>query len=364
MRFKKFGIAVAGTHGKTSTTSMVASVLQTAGLDPTVIIGGKVNGMGTNAHWGKGEFLVAEADESDGSFLRLTPSMVVVTNIDREHLDFYSGIREIEETFFKFMDRIPFYGAVIACGDDPILQNVLARSRKRHIIYGIKEGCELQAVNISMSGLATRFQVVFRDRNLGSVELSVPGIHHVRNGLAAIGVGLELDVPFEKIREGLQAYRGVGRRFEIIGTEKHITVVDDYAHHPTEIRATLSAARSAWPNKRLVVLFEPHRYTRTQMLMEEFTTAFEFADELWITEIYPASEPAIVGVSGQRLAREIERVRGDKVYFTARVSDLPRVVLPGLKPGDVVLTLGAGAIGSVARQIFSSLKGEHAAAAI
>ncbi len=364
MRFKRFGIAVAGAHGKTSTTSMVASVLQEAGFDPTVIIGGKVNGMGTNAHWGRGEFLVAEADESDGSFLRLTPSMVVVTNIDREHLDYYSGLEEIEETFARFMDKIPFYGVAIACGDDEPLRKVLARSKKRHLTYGISENCELRAQNIAFVGLSSIFDVEFRDVFLGSIKLNVPGIHHVRNALASVAVGLELDVPFDVIKDGLLDYNGVGRRFEILGFESGIRVVDDYAHHPTEIKATLAAARSAWPNNRLVVLFEPHRYTRTQMLMDEFSTAFDQADEVWITEIYPASEPAIVGVSGRRLARVVGEARGGGVHFVDEVSRLPEAVVPTLRPGDVVMTLGAGAIGTVGRQIVGFLKGENAVVAL
>ncbi len=364
MRFKKFGIAVAGAHGKTSTTSMVASVLQAARLDPTVIIGGKVKGMGTNAHWGSGEFLVAEADESDGSFLRLTPSMVVVTNIDREHLDFYSGLEEIEENFLKFMDRIPFYGAVIACGDDESLGRVLARSSKRQLIYGTGTGCELRAVNIEATGLSTAFDVEFKGRYMGKVTLNVPGIHHVRNALAAVAVGLELELDFESISKGLLHYNGVGRRFEILGIENGIRVVDDYAHHPTEIKATLAAARAAWPGNRLVVLFEPHRYTRTQMLMDEFPAAFEQADEVWITEIYPASESPIVGVSGRRLARVVGEALSRKVHFVEEVSMLPGAVIPQLKTGDVVMTLGAGAIGKVGRQLYDSLKGNHAAVAI
>ncbi len=364
MRFKRFGIAVAGAHGKTSTTSMVASVLKEAELDPTVIIGGKVKGMGTNAHWGKGEFLVAEADESDGSFLRLTPSMVVVTNIDREHLDFYSGIEEIEDCFFRFMEKIPFYGAVIACGDDEALGRVLAKSAKRQLVYGTGNNCALRAVNMQAAGLSTSFDVEIKGRHLGRIALNVPGIHHVRNALAAVAVGLELEIPFEAIRKGLLHYDGVGRRFEILGIENGIRVVDDYAHHPTEIRATLAAARAAWPDKRIIVLFEPHRYTRTQILMDEFAGAFRDADEIWMTEIYPASEPAILGVSGRRLARVVGETMETEVHYVEKVSMLPDAVLPCLRPGDVVMTLGAGAIGRVGRQLFDSLKGNHAAVAV
>ena len=355
MRLKKFGIAVAGAHGKTSTTSMVASVLQSAGLDPTVIIGGQVKGLGSNAHWGKGEFLVAEADESDGSFLKLTPSIIVVTNIDREHLDYYAGLEEIKKSFAFFMDRIPFYGMTITCGDDPVLMEVVAEVGKRNITYGTGRGCDLQARNISFEGTRVSFDAVWHDAVMGRVSLSVPGLHHVRNALAAMAVGIELGLSFDEIREGLTKYRGVGRRFEFIGEAGGITIVDDYAHHPTEIRATLKAARAAWPDRRIIVLFEPHRYSRTKALMDEFATAFQEADQLYLTEIYPASEKPIVGITGKRLAETIREHSSCPVEFVASVDELPEAALPALKQADVVMTLGAGAIGKMGPRLLELL---------
>ncbi len=362
MRFKKFGIAVAGAHGKTSTTSMIASVFDAAKLDPTVIIGGQVKGLGTNAYWGSGDFLVAEADESDGSFLRLTPSIVVITNIDREHLDFYKDLNEIKQSFSRFADKIPFYGVVIACGDDKLVQEVLKNNQKRHILYGLNKNVDLRAYEIKTNGTGVSFKVSYLDKELGDINLKVPGLHHVRNSLAAIAIGLELELPFETIKNGLENYKGVGRRFEILGTYCDITVVDDYAHHPTEISATLKAARQIWPNKNIVVLFEPHRYTRTRFLMKEFATCFQDATRLFITEIYPASESPIVGVSGQRLVNLIKSTTGQDVHFVKNVNQLPELVVPTLQSGDIVFTLGAGAIGKIGTKLLELIRGEKIAA--
>ncbi len=363
MRLKKFGIAVAGAHGKTSTTSMVAAVLIRAGLDPTVIIGGKVNGMGTNAYWGGGEFLVAEADESDGSFLRLTPSIAVVTNIDREHLDFYPDIEAITRSFQEFIDRIPFYGVAILCSDDPHLARLAVHGKKRIMTYGTRAGSELQAKDITFSGIGVSYTACYRGTDLGRVCLSVPGLHHVRNSLAAIAVGLELDISFPRIQAGLRSYEGVGRRFDILGHVDGITIMDDYAHHPTEILATLTAARAAWPDRRLVVLFEPHRYSRTRLLMDEFPGAFKEADELWITSIYPASEPPIVGVDGKRLARNIKRKLGTPVHYVDNCQDLPAAVLPHIRHNDVIITMGAGAIGKTGHALIAKLRQKEMAVA-
>jgi UDP-N-acetylmuramate--alanine ligase len=341
MRLKKFGIAVAGAHGKTSTTSMISSVLRAGGLDPTVIIGGKVNGLGSNACWGQGEFLIAEADESDGSFLRLTPSIAVVTNIDREHLDL-----------------------AILCGDDPYLREMLPAVKKRVMTYGTGPESDLQARDITFEGLGVSFNAWWQNSELGEIQLKVPGLHHVRNSLAAMSLGLELEIPFHKIQTGLISYEGVSRRFEILGETEGVTVVDDYAHHPTEIQATLSAARACWPERRLVVLFEPHRYSRTQTLMDDFTTAFGEADELWLTEIYPASETPIVGVSGKRLTRNIRDKRGGPVHYVESCGDLPRTIVPSLQEGDVVMTLGAGAIGRIGPKILDMLKTKESALAL
>lgn len=354
MRLKKFGIAVAGAHGKTSTTSMTASVLQAGGVDPTVIIGGKVKALGTHAVWGNGDFLLAEADESDGSFLRLTPSIVVVTNIDREHLDFYANLDSIVSAFHEFIEKIPFYGLAVLCADDAAIASLLPSLRKRYLTYGTCEQADLRAENIELTGFGVRYHAVFKGENLGEIRLRVPGLHYLRNSLAALAIGLELELPFETIRRGLYEYQGVGRRFEVIGERNGITFVDDYAHHPTEIGATLKTARYCWPDRRLVVLFEPHRYTRTLALMDEFPAAFQDADLLFLTEIYPASERPIVGVSGERLARKIEE-RGCTVHFVPAVSELPNRVAGILQQGDVVLTLGAGSIGQVGYAMLSQL---------
>lgn len=361
MRLKKFGIAVAGAHGKTSTTSMAASVLQAGGVDPTVIIGGKVKALGTHAVWGNGDFLLAEADESDGSFLRLTPSIVAVTNIDREHLDFYSDMNSIVAAFHEFIERIPFYGLAVLCADDANISSLLPSLHKRYLTYGTCEQADLRASDIELTGFGVRYCAVFRGERLGEVRLQVPGLHYLRNSLAAMAIGLELELPFDVISRGLYEYQGVGRRFEVIGECNGITFVDDYAHHPTEIGATLKTARYCWPDRRLVVLFEPHRYTRTLALMNEFPAAFQDADMLFLTEIYPASERPIVGVSGERLARKIEET-GCTVCFVPSVSELPACVAGILQQGDVVLTLGAGSIGQVGYAILSNLLKDQAIA--
>ncbi len=364
MRLKRFGIAVAGAHGKTSTTSMVSSVLEAGGKKPTVIIGGKVNNLGTNARWGDGDFLVAEADESDGSFLRLTPSISVVTNLDLEHMDYYRDMDDICRTFEDFLDRVPFYGLNVLCGDDPHIRKMLPDLKKRYVTYGITDGVNLKAMDIVANGLETSYALSLDGRRLGEIRLRVPGMHHVKNSLAAVAVGLELEIPFEDIQKGLAAYDGVGRRFEVLGSFRGITVVDDYGHHPTEISATLQAMRQAWPDSRLVVLFEPHRFTRTRALMDEFVSVFGSVDLLWITEIYPASEAPIVGVSGERLARNVRKRWGGQVNYVEKTEDLPAAVLPFLQPGDVVLTLGAGSIGGVGRRILNALAHEEAAVAL
>ncbi len=356
MRLKKFGIAVAGTHGKTSTTSMMASVLNAGRLDPTVIIGGKVNSLKTNAYWGDGDFLLAEADESDGSFLRLTPCVAVVTNIDLEHLDHYPDLESIKQAFRDFLDKIPFYGFSVLCGDDPHLSAMKGDLQKKCITYGTGPEVDLRAADIRFDGLYTTYTAWRKDQPLGTIELHVPGMHHVQNSLAALATGLELGISFEDVAAGLRDYTGVGRRFDILGERNGILVVDDYAHHPTEIEATLKAARACWPERRLLVLFEPHRYTRTKALMDRFATAFDNADMLWITEIYPASEPPILGVTGKRLAKEVKSSWGGLVEFVKSVDLMPEAVLKTAQPGDVIITLGAGSIGRTGHQIYALLE--------
>ncbi|BFU95437.1 MAG: UDP-N-acetylmuramate:L-alanine ligase [Nitrospira sp.] len=344
----KFGVAIAGAHGKTTTTSMVANVLAQGGLDPTMVIGGKVNALGSHARLGRGDLLVAEADESDGSFLRLSPTVVAVTNLDREHLDHYGSMERINESFLEFINKVPFYGLAVLCSDDDRLRALFPKIVKRYQTYGLGEGNgispDFRATDISLKQWGAEFRAFFRGRNLGPFRLSVPGIHNVSNALAAIAIGIELDVPTDLIRKALAAFTGVERRFHLRGEAAGIMVVDDYGHHPTEIKATLAAAKQGWTDRRLIVLFQPHRYTRTRDLLEDFSRAFTDADRLFLTDIYAASEQPIPGISGAKLAEAIRAAGHPSVTFVERKEDLVDRVLPEIKPGDLVLTLGAGDI--------------------
>ena len=344
MRLKKYGIAIAGSHGKTSTTSMVSWMMAEAELDPTIVVGGKVDSLGGNAKLGEGEFLVAEADESDGSFLKLSPVLEVVTNIDLEHMDHYEDIDHIKRTFLEFIDRIPFYGAVILCLDDSNIADILPRIRKRKITYGFTPQADFFAQQIRAENGRERFTVCHGDEVLGEIDLALPGRHNVHNALAAICVGLELAIPFEVISAALSSFQGVQRRMQFKGAGKGITVLDDYGHHPTEIRATLSAIKEGWPEKRLVVLFQPHRYSRTLALLSEFRTCFHGADFLVMTEIYAASEKPDETISGEILLDEVRKHGQRETRFVAKVADLAEALLPELKEDDLVLTLGAGNI--------------------
>lgn len=337
----KYGVAVAGTHGKTTTTSLVAAVLAAGNLDPTVVIGGKVNSLGSNAKIGKGDFLVAEADESDGSFLNLSPTIAVVTTLDPEHLDYYRDMDHMAETFLTFINKIPFYGLAVLCLDQEQIRALLPRVEKRHLTYGFTDKADIWAPEIRAQGLGSRFRVRFRGQDLGEVALHVPGEHNVYNALAAVAVGLELEVPFRTIARALGEFAGIVRRFEIKGEIGGITVVDDYGHHPVEIRATLRAARQVWPDRRLVVLFQPHRYTRTKALLPEFFTAFYDADALGITDIYAAGEPPIAGIDSLVLVEGVRRHGQPEVVYFPRQEIAGS--LPGfVRPGDVLFTLGAG----------------------
>lgn len=356
MRLKKFGIAIAGSHGKTSTTSLVGWMMAQAGLDPTVIIGGKVDSFGSNAKLGQGDFLVAEADESDGSFLQLSPVLEVVTNIDREHLDYYADLDAIKEAYLAFMEHVPFYGAVILCMDDPAIADLLPVIKKRIITYGLSSQADVHARNVRIEGFQTSFEVVANQQVQGQVTLPVPGQHSVLNALAAIVVGLELEIAFDTIVQGLQGCSGVQRRMQAKGEIDDILVLDDYGHHPTEVKATLGALRQAWPSRRLVVLFQPHRFSRTQALFREFCTAFHDADLLYVTEIYAASERPIAGVCGENLVEGMKQHGQKLVQFVAAIEDLTGTVFPELAAGDVVLTLGAGSIWQVGEQILAELE--------
>jgi UDP-N-acetylmuramate--alanine ligase len=343
----KYGIAIAGAHGKTTTTSMVASVLAQGGLDPTIVIGGKVNALGSHARLGRGDLLVAEADESDGSFLRLSPTIVAVTNIDREHLDYYGSLERLNESFLEFINKVPFYGLAVLCADDERIRSLLPRVVKRYQTYGLQEqegwAPDFRASDISLKQWGAEFRAHFRGKNLGPFRLATPGVHNVSNALAAIAVGMELDVPIDLIRKGLAAFTGVERRFHLRGERGGVMVVDDYGHHPTEIKATLAAAKQGW-DRRVVVLFQPHRYTRTRDLIDEFAHAFDGADVLFVTDIYAAGEQPIPGVSGEKLAETVRAAGHPSVIWVERKETLPDQVLPVLKPGDLVITLGAGDI--------------------
>lgn len=358
MRLKKNGIAIAGSHGKTSTTSMVSWMLASAGLDPTVVIGGKVDALGGNAKLGQGEFLVAEADESDGSFLKLSPVIEVVTNIDIEHLDFYRDLDHIKATFLEFIDKIPFYGAAIVCLDDQNIADILPAIKKRVITYGLTPQADIYGDDIVWRDGRVYFSVKRGGNVLGEIGIAPPGLHNVYNALAAVCVGVELELPFEKICAGLQSYSGVQRRMQNKGNEAGITVLDDYGHHPTEIRATLEAIKAAWPQKRLVVLFQPHRYSRTKALFREFQTCFHRADYLVMTDIYPASEQPIPGVTSEALL-EATRKHGQRhTHFVQEVGSIAKELRPMLREGDLVLTLGAGNIVSAGEQLLTLLRDE------
>jgi UDP-N-acetylmuramate--alanine ligase len=342
MRLRQ-GIAIAGTHGKTTTTSLTAAVFDAAGADPTVIIGGRFNAYGANARLGQGRYLIAEADESDGSFLCLSPIINVVTNVDRDHVDFYPTREAIDDAFVAFMNKVPFYGTNVVCGDDAGVTRLLHRVKRPIVTYGFGEDNAVRA-NVLDEGAKSRFEVTARGRAIGTMELAQPGRHNVLNALAAVAVALEAGISPELCAEGLAAFRGVARRFEMKGERNGVLVVDDYGHHPAEIIATLSTARRVFPGRRLVVVFQPHRFTRTQALFGEFCKAFELADKLLLLEIYPASEKPIPGVSGQSLSQGIRQVSDVDVEYVQDFARVPEVLDAELAGGDVLLTLGAGSV--------------------
>ena len=351
----KYSVAIAGAHGKTSTTSIVAAVLGKGGLDPTVVIGGKLKSIGSNALLGEGDFIVAEADESDGSFLKISPTIAVVTNIDREHLDFYRDLDHIKDVFLSFIDKIPFYGLAVLCLDNEPIQSLIPRIKKRFTTYGMSTQADFKARDVVFEGLRSTFTVDHVGTTLGRITLNLPGIHNVYNALASIAVGLELDISFNVIRSALQTAEGVQRRLEIKGEKKGITVVDDYGHHPTEIKATLQAAKECWPDRRIVVVFQPHRYTRTRALFEEFTRAFYQSDLLVVLPIYAAGEGKIEGVESIALFEEIQHHgHKDVVYkdgLDAAVSYLKKTLITN----DILLTLGAGDVWKVGEMLLEAL---------
>ena len=351
----KYGIAVAGTHGKTTTTSMVGAVLAEGRLDPTIVVGGRVLNLGANARLGQGEYLVAEADESDGSFLKLTPTVAVVTTVDAEHLDHYGSLDGIRDAFVAFLNKVPFYGAGIVCLDQPNVQLLLPRVETRVVTYGLESGADLVARRLHLAGLTGRFEVVHRGTSLGECTLQVPGRHNVANALAAIAVGLDLEIPFLTIQKALAGFAGVQRRFQVRGKAAGVTVVDDYGHHPAEIRATLAAAKAGFEG-RVVAVFQPHRYTRTFHLRDEFVTAFNQADVLAVMDIYAAGEAPIDGVSAADLAERI-RAHGHRnvSYFGGDRARLLDHLCEITRPGDLVLTLGAGDVGQLGPALLARL---------
>ena len=354
----KYGIAIAGTHGKTTTTSMVAAVLGAGGFDPTVVVGGRVHGLGANARLGQGEFLVAEADESDGTFLKLSPTIAVVTTVDAEHLDHYADLDAIVAAFLAFVNKVPFYGAAVVCLDDPNIQRMIPRIEKRVVTYGLEAGADLMARRLAFAEMRSEFEAVHRGKSLGPVTLQVPGRHNVLNALAAAAVGLDLEMPFDRIQTALASFAGVQRRFQIRGEAQGVLVVDDYGHHPAEIRATLAAAKAGF-DRRVITVFQPHRYSRTQHLRDDFLTAFYQSDVLIVMDIYPAGEAPIPGVHSRDLAdgiaahghREVLYLGNDRAAIIDYLCESTRA-------GDLVLTLGAGDEGQLGGELFQRLGGD------
>ncbi len=349
----KYGIAIAGMHGKTTTTSMVASVLSAGGLDPTVVVGGRVDALGSNARLGTTQYLVAEADESDRSFLKLSPILAVVTNLDREHMDCYRDMADIERAFLDFMDRVPFYGAITACIDNPLLKAILPRVRRRVFTYGVAQDADYRLEFLdAVPGRFAHFLVHTATGPLGPFELHVPGRHNVLNATAAVAIARQLEVSADKIAEGLGHFRGVDRRFQLRGAVRGVTVVDDYGHHPTEIRATLAAARECG-HKRVFVVFQPHRYSRTHDLLDQFGDAFTDADAVIVLPIYAASEEPIPGVSAEGLA---SKIRGPAVHFAPEFGTAIQLISAEVREGDLILTLGAGNVSQLGPQILAALE--------
>ncbi len=349
----KYSIAVAGAHGKTSTTSIIASVLGKGGLDPTVVIGGKLKGIGSNAILGGGDYIVAEADESDGSFLRITPTIAVVTNIDREHMDFYKDLNSIKQVFLNFIDRVPFYGLAVLCLDNEPIQELIPKIKKRYTTYGMSAQADFHAAELVFDGLISRFSIFHHGTKLGNVTLNLPGQHNVYNAIASIAVGMELDISFDVIKKVLESVDGVQRRLEVKGDNRGVTIVDDYGHHPTEIKTTLQAARDSWPDRRKVIVFQPHRYTRTRDLFDEFTRAFYQSDVLVVLPVYSAGEESIPGMDSNALYEGI-KAHGHKNIFNA--NDFRDAVIfldKTLKKGDVLLTLGAGDVWKVGEEFLT-----------
>jgi UDP-N-acetylmuramate--alanine ligase len=363
----KYCVTIAGSHGKTTTTSLIATVLRTAGLDPTVVVGGQVNALGSNARLGAGDLFVAEADESDGSFLRLTPTIAVVTNIDPEHLDHYGTHESLKDAFVQFVNKVPFYGLGVVCIDHPHVQAILPRINRRHVTYGISRQADYRAEGPRFDGLTTHFEAFRRTQSLGELTVRMPGAHNILNSLAVLAVADELEIPLDVVREAISGFHGVQRRFTVVGQPAlarggnagDVMIVDDYGHHPAEIEATLEAAQSGF-RRRVVVAFQPHRFSRTHALFEEFTRAFNKADVVVITEVYPAGEAPIPGASGQALAESVRAHGHRAVVYVADKKQVGAALLDIVLPGDLVIALGAGDINLAARELNATLAAKAA----
>ncbi len=354
----KYGVAIAGSHGKTTTTSLIATVLRAAGFDPTVAVGGKMASLGSNAKLGEGDLMVAEADESDGSFLLLTPTIAVVTNIDPEHLDYWGTHERVKEAFVQFCMRIPFYGLAVMCLDHPHVQSILPAVRRRHTTYGLTPQADYHARNVTQHGLITQFRAYKHGDPLGEFVVKMPGVHNVLNSLATIAVADELEVPLDVIQNSIATFSGVARRFTVIGEVNGITLVDDYGHHPAEIRATLEAARKAY-DQRVIVAFQPHRHTRTRDLFEHFVTSFNQADIVIVTDIYSAGEAPIPGVSAELLAQALREHGHQRVHYVPDKTQIPQVLANIVAEGDVVIAQGAGDINKYVRELYGLLGGKE-----
>ena len=350
----KYGIAVAGSHGKTSTTSMIAQVLETGNFDPTIIVGGRLNTIGAHAKLGTGDFIVAEADESDRSFLFLPPFIAVLTNLDDEHLDQYKTIDEIKKAFISFANKVPFYCPIILCLDDPNLQALIPSLDRRIISYGFSTQADIFARDKQFEKFTSTSTLYLKGKKLGKMKLNVPGVHSIYNAMAAVAVGLDLDIPIHLILQALESYQGSGRRFELKKEVNDIMIIEDYAHHPTEIRATLEAAKKGW-SQRVVAVFQPHRYSRLSLLMKNFATSFNQADVLIISEVYAAGEKPVEGISGRVLFEEVEQFGHKNIFFESEMNKIPSLLKKIAKPGDIILVLGAGNISQIIPDIIKTL---------
>lgn len=341
----KYGIGIAGTHGKTTTTTMTGHVVQDGSFDPTIIVGGRVHSFDkTNAVVGKGDIIIVEADEYDRTFLSLSPSMAVITNIEAEHLDIYNDIDDVKEAFVEFSNKVPFYGVVVVCLDDPEVRSILPRIKRRIISYGYNPQARIRATDISQNRFNSSFTVLANNEPLGNIQLKAPGDHNIKNALAAVAVGRELDIPFEKIKAGLERFQGVFRRFQLKLETDDLIVIDDYAHHPTEVQATIQGARKGWPNRRIVAVFQPHLYSRTQQMYKHFGLSFFEAEVLVVTDIYPSREKAIEGITGELISETAKNFGHKGVYYIRDKNDLPEKLSEMVTPGDIVITMGAGDI--------------------